>query len=125
MLARPDVTCCCAQENSRNGTTQNDTANTVMCTQSMSLRGNRSCRSATNSPRVRAPRTRRDHATCAGDRPPSATFMNRKLDPQMIPVSTNCTAITPFVGARPLSVCSATVRGGVSAAGDSVGTRRL
>ena len=25
MLARPEVTCCCAHENSRNGTTQNDT----------------------------------------------------------------------------------------------------
>ena len=96
MLASPLVTCCCAHEKSRNGTTQNDTASTVMCIQTRSARGSGSRRSTTKSPRVSPPRMSLDQATCAGEIPVRATFMNRKLDPHTIPHRMNCTAIVPF-----------------------------
>ena len=124
MLASPEVTCCCAHEKSRKGTTQNETASTVMWAHSLRLRGSVSCRSATNSPSVRAPRMSRDHATCAGESPPRATFMNRKLEPQMMPVSTNWIAIELCEGAR-LAAVDATAAREESVAGGGVGTRRL
>ena len=76
---------------------------TVMCPQILMLRGSRSRRSATKQPSVSAPRTRRDHATWAGERPSSATFMNRKLEPQTMPVSTNCTVTDAPDGPRELA----------------------
>ncbi len=87
------MTCCCAHEKSRNGTTQNVTASTVMCAHTTSRRGRRSRLMTTKTASVSAPRISRDHATWAGDRPVSAVFMKRKLEPQMMPQSTNCTAI--------------------------------
>ena len=123
MLASPDVTCCCAHEKSRNGTTQNDSASTVMWPQTLRLRGRWSRRSATNSPSVSAPRTSRDHATWPGERPTSATFMKRKLEPQTIPASTNWTATDAFDGPR--GIARSLAARGLAVAGVSVGTRRL
>ena len=55
---------------------------------------------ATNRPSVSAPSTSRDQATCPGERPPRATFMKRKLEPQTMPASTNCTATERCDGTR-------------------------
>src|SRR5688572_23361811 len=120
MLARPDVTCCCAHEKSRNGTTQNDTASTVMCPQILSCLGSASRRISTNSPSASAPRMSRDHATCAGEMPSRATFMNRKLEPHTTPARVNWTAIescdVPAAGAS---------AGAVAVDVEAVDTRRL
>jgi len=98
MLARPEVTCCCAHENSRKGSAQKVTASTVRLNQTRSRVGRCSRRMRTMSPRVSPPSTSRDQTTCEGESPVSPTFMNRKLEPQMRPTRTNCTATATVLG---------------------------
>jgi len=78
-----ELTCCSPSANSRYGAALPNSAATDMCAHSAGERGSglRAAAAMTNS--TAAPRISRPNVTSTGDRPCSASLIQRKLEPQM------------------------------------------
>jgi hypothetical protein len=85
MLASPEVTCCSAHANSKNGATHSSTDTTAKCAHTAGVRGSGWWVTMLTAPSVIAPATSRPSTTCAGDNPSSPTLMNMKLAPHANP----------------------------------------
>ena len=104
MAASPVDTLCSAQTNSRCGMTQLVIPMTRKCSHTTGSRGSRCRPMIMITPSVSAPRISRDQATWVKETPSSATFMNRKLAPQIRAIPRNCATTTDWRGGADLSL---------------------